>query len=88
MSESKYVAVAMVSNLQVLALASPVLVIVSGQPIASMFLRSAVVFFNDFGVLLFIFVPKWQAFRKSYKIESSGMGTSATTKTTSVPSER
>mmetsp|Transcript_4354 Transcript_4354/g.7429 ORF Transcript_4354/g.7429 Transcript_4354/m.7429 type:complete len:762 (-) Transcript_4354:27-2312(-) len=57
-SEGKYVAVAMVSNFQVLALAAPVLVIVAENPTSSMFIRSGVIFLNDLTAQMFIFLPK------------------------------
>jgi len=82
MSESKYVAVAMISNLQVLALATPVLVIVSGEPVASMFLRSAVIFLNDFGVLNLIFLPKVIALVRGDAIVTSGLTGSSGSKQT------
>ena len=58
LSESKYVQVALFSNLQVLALALPLLVIVANIPSSSMFVRSAVVFLNDACTMTLIFVPK------------------------------
>mmetsp|Transcript_13688 Transcript_13688/g.29528 ORF Transcript_13688/g.29528 Transcript_13688/m.29528 type:complete len:1410 (-) Transcript_13688:45-4274(-) len=57
-SEAKYVAVALMSNLQLLLLAIPILLIASDTPATSMFVRSGVVFLNDLSVLAFIFIPK------------------------------
>jgi hypothetical protein len=57
-SESKYVGMAMVSNLQVLVIALPMLAIVSDNPGSNFFLRAGVIFLNDFTVQCFIFVPK------------------------------
>ena len=56
--EGKYIAMAMVSNLQVLGLAIPILLIVADNAAASGFVRSAVIFLNDVGVLSFVFIPK------------------------------
>jgi ABC-type branched-subunit amino acid transport system substrate-binding protein len=50
----KYVAMAMASNLQVFLLGVPVMVIVSNDPSTSFFVRSAIIFLNDFAVLAFI----------------------------------
>ena len=57
-SESKYITIAMVGNFQVLALAVPVLAMVSDDPVSSFFLRAGVIFLNDFTVQCFIFIPK------------------------------
>jgi gamma-aminobutyric acid type B receptor len=50
----KYVALAMASNLQVFLLGVPVMVIVGNDPSTSFFVRSAIIFLNDFAVLAFI----------------------------------
>ena len=50
----KYVALAMASNLQVFLLGVPVMVIVGNDPSTSFFVRSAIIFLNDFAVLGFI----------------------------------
>ena len=42
----------MVSNLQVFALGIPVLLITGDDPEASFFVRSGVIFLNDFSVLM------------------------------------
>ena len=70
--EGKYIAMAMVSNLQVLALSIPVLLIVADNAAASSFVRSAVVFLNDIGVLSFVFIPKILSLHYGW---SSGDGT-------------
>ncbi|GMH51949.1 hypothetical protein TrLO_g13998 [Triparma laevis f. longispina] len=59
-SESKYVFIAMVSNLQIMALGLPVLWMVSENPVSNYFIRSGIIFMNDVGVMLLIFVPKLQ----------------------------
>ena len=56
--EGKWITIAMFGNLEVLILAFPIIIIVSTPPPASLFVRSAVVFLNDFGVLICIFMPK------------------------------
>merc|ERR1712146_195003 len=58
-SESKYISIAMVSNLQVLALSIPVLLIVADNAQSNWFVRTGVVFLNDFTVLNLIFLPKF-----------------------------
>ena len=57
-SESKYVFMAMVSNLQIMALGLPMLVMVYDNPTTNYFMRTGIVFFNDVGVMLLIFLPK------------------------------
>eukprot|EP00516_Mucochytrium_quahogii_P009816 CAMPEP_0203775862 /NCGR_PEP_ID=MMETSP0099_2-20121227/6381_1 /ASSEMBLY_ACC=CAM_ASM_000209 /TAXON_ID=96639 /ORGANISM=" , Strain NY0313808BC1" /LENGTH=364 /DNA_ID=CAMNT_0050674715 /DNA_START=81 /DNA_END=1175 /DNA_ORIENTATION=- len=61
MSESKYVSIAMVSSFQVLLLATPIIYIVAAQATPSKFIRSGVIFLNDLSVIMFVFVPKYQA---------------------------
>jgi gamma-aminobutyric acid type B receptor len=56
--ESKYIGVSMVSTLQIFIIGLPVLVIVADNAEASLFIRSAIIFLNDFGVLCLIFLPK------------------------------
>ena len=58
-SESKYVFMAMVSNLQIMALGVPMLVMVYDNPTSNYFMRTGIVFFNDVGVMLLIFIPKF-----------------------------
>lgn len=53
-SESKYLALAMVSNLQIYAVGIPVLIIV-GSDTAGFFVRSAIIWLNDLAVVAFIF---------------------------------
>ena len=48
-SESKYVFIAMVSNLQIMALGLPVLWMVSDEPLTNYFIRSGIIFMNDVG---------------------------------------
>ena len=59
-SESKYVFMAMVSNLQIMALGVPMLVMVYDNPVSNYFMRTGIVFMNDVGVMLLIFIPKFQ----------------------------
>ena len=56
--EGRWIMISMFGNLEVMVVAFPILVIVASLPSASLFVRSAVIFLNDFGVLVFIFVPK------------------------------
>ena len=56
--EGKWITIAMFGNLEMLILAFPIIIIVSNLPSASLFIRSAVVFFLNFGVLICIFMPK------------------------------
>ena len=58
-SESKYVFMAMVSNLQIMALGLPMLIMVYDNPVSNYFMRTGIVFMNDVGVMLLIFVPKF-----------------------------
>ena len=82
-NEGKYVAVAMASNLQVLALAIPVLVIAGDNPASSTFLRSGVIFLSDLTCMCVIFIPKIVAWKAG--ATSSG-DSSATSAATVVPS--
>lgn len=54
-AEGKYLSLAMASNLEVMLLGVPVLIIVGNQPSTGFFVRSAIIFLNDFAVLGFIF---------------------------------
>lgn len=54
-SEGKYLAIAMVSNLQIFVVGLPVLVIVGSDPDSSYFVRCAIVWMNDLVVVLMIF---------------------------------
>ena len=54
-SEGKYLAVAMVSNLQIYIVGIPVLILVAADPDTSFFVRSAIIWMNDFVVLVLIF---------------------------------
>ena len=56
--EGKWITIAMFGNLEALVIAFPIIIIVSNLPSASLFVRSAVVFLNDFGILICIFMPK------------------------------
>ena len=81
-SESKYIAICMVSNLQILIISIPVLIIVADNPVATVFVRSGVVFLNDLTVLLFIFVPKFGAVHLGWSQEDmTGSTASGTTHT-------
>jgi len=52
---TKYVSIAVFSNMQILVVALPVLVILGADPQASFFVRSVTVFINDFVVVILIF---------------------------------
>ena len=54
-SEGKYVAIAMLSNLQIFVVGVPVLVILGSDPQSSFFVRSIIIWMNDFVVLACIF---------------------------------
>ena len=58
-AESKYIALCMVSNLQVLLIALPLLVMVFDDATPFLFVRCAFIFLNDLAVLVTIFVPKF-----------------------------
>ena len=70
-SEGKYVALAMVSNLQVFVLGVPVLVVVGNDPGTSFFVRSAIVWLNDLAVVGFIFGNLMHSFYASQKLVRS-----------------
>ena len=54
-SESKYLVTAVISNLQIFAISVPVLILVGADPSTSLFVRSAVIWLNDFAVVTIIF---------------------------------
>ena len=54
-SEGKYVAIAIVSNMQIFLIGIPVLVVVGNSSETSFFVRSMIVWMNDFAVVLLIF---------------------------------
>jgi len=82
-NQSKYVAMAMASNLQVFLLGVPVIVIVGNDPSTSFFVRSAIIFLNDFAVIVFIFGNCLYNFYfgKSSKVASQTAMTSQTQQT-------
>ena len=57
-SESKWIAICLVSNLQIFVIGLPVLAIVADDPEANFFIRAMIIFLNDLSVLLLIFLPK------------------------------
>jgi hypothetical protein len=58
LSEGKYVSLAMFSNVQVLLLGIPLIVIASEDPTTSVFSRATVIFLIEVSTLLLIFIPK------------------------------
>lgn len=54
-SEWKFVSIAIVSNLQILMVGVPVLIVVGADPAASFFVRSVVIWMNDLAVVILIF---------------------------------
>jgi gamma-aminobutyric acid type B receptor len=56
--ESKYIAMAMGSMLQIMLVGVPLLFLVDDNPSAKYFIRSSIVFIICMSILLFIFVPK------------------------------
>mmetsp|Transcript_18283 Transcript_18283/g.19759 ORF Transcript_18283/g.19759 Transcript_18283/m.19759 type:complete len:220 (-) Transcript_18283:247-906(-) len=54
-AEAKPLAVVMISQFQIFLISIPVLIIVGGQVASSFFVRSAVIWLNDFGVILIVF---------------------------------
>ena len=85
--ESKYIAICMVSNLQILVISIPILIIVGNNPMATTFVRAGVIFLNDLGVLLFIFLPKLGNVHLGWGNEYAGRtttgGTAGTSQTSS-----
>jgi uncharacterized Tic20 family protein len=73
-SESKYVAIAMMSNFQIMVLGIPILIMVADNSVTNYFLRVGIVFLNDFGVLCLIFFPK---FFRHYFDETASINTAA-----------
>mmetsp|Transcript_32546 Transcript_32546/g.51804 ORF Transcript_32546/g.51804 Transcript_32546/m.51804 type:complete len:1551 (-) Transcript_32546:315-4967(-) len=57
-SEAKYVSVALISNLEMMLLCIPVLLIVAENSKMNMFVRAGVVFLNDLSILLVMMAPK------------------------------
>jgi hypothetical protein len=54
-SEGKYVSIAMFSNLQIFVVGVPILVILGSDPDASFFVRTLIIWMNDFMVVTLIF---------------------------------
>jgi len=54
-AESKYLAISLFSNLQITVVSTPVLIIVKADPSTSLFIRSIVIWINDFAILAIIF---------------------------------
>jgi len=59
--ESKYVALVMASNLQILAVGLPVLFLASPSAMSFYLLRASIIFLQNAGLLLLIFAPKVHA---------------------------
>ena len=56
--EGKWISIAMVSNLQIICFGVLILIMLGSGPIVSYVIRCCIIFLNDMGVLLVIFVPK------------------------------
>lgn len=54
-SEGKYVSIAMISNLQIFLVGVPILIILGASPQSSFFVRSVIIWMNDFVVVSLIF---------------------------------
>jgi len=57
-AESRYISMAIFSNLQVLLLGACVLLLVFDDPVNGLFLRAGIVFLNDLSVQALLFGPK------------------------------
>ena len=57
-SESKWIAIALVGNLQIFIIGLPVLIIVANDVAANYFIRAMIIFLNDLSVIMLIFMPK------------------------------
>jgi hypothetical protein len=53
--EGKYVSIAMISNLQIFVVGVPILIILGTDPQTSFFVRSVIIWMNDFAVVTLIF---------------------------------
>jgi len=58
LSESRFVSMALVSHLQLLLVGIPLLVLVYNDTKVNYLVRSSIIFFNDFTVIVLIFLPK------------------------------
>ncbi len=86
-AESKYVFIAMASNLQILALGLPILILVHDNPLVNFFVRTGIIFLNDFGVMLLIFIPKFYlVFSGDSQAISNATATSTATSNNQRPS--
>ncbi len=83
-SESKYIAITMVSNLQVLAVGLPVLIIVADSVTSNYLVRTMVIFLNDFTVMALIFIPKMCDVELGTKFLGDGNSYLSTSKRASV----
>ena len=54
-SEGKYVSIAMVSNLQIFIVGVPILIMLGSDPVSSFFVRTVIIWMNDFMVVTLIF---------------------------------
>jgi hypothetical protein len=72
-SEGRFVAIAMVSYLQVLLIGVPVLIIVEESAVTEMFVQGSIVFLNDLTLLLLLFGPKLLAVHFNVR-DTSGQG--------------
>jgi gamma-aminobutyric acid type B receptor len=74
--ESKYIFMSLVSNLEIMIIGVPVIVLVYQNPTARLFMTTCIVFFNDIGVLCFIFLPKILTYH-GFMGQTNADGTSA-----------
>ena len=68
----------MVSNLQILIIAVPVLVMVVDDATPFLFVRCGVVFLNDFAVLMAVYLPKLIAHTRGFESGATTAGTEGT----------
>jgi hypothetical protein len=71
-SESKYIAMAMISNFQIMLIGIPVLILIGSDPSTSYFVRSTMVWINDFMVVVLIFGNLIHATHFSEKSKDKG----------------
>jgi ABC-type amino acid transport substrate-binding protein len=71
-SESKYIAMAMISNFQIMLIGIPVLILIGSDPSTSYFVRSTMVWINDFMVVVLIFGNLIHATHFSEKANDKG----------------
>jgi hypothetical protein len=77
--ESQYIAMSMISILQIVMVGLPIIFLVEGNPLSSYFIQSTIAFIISMSILLWMYIPKIKALRNLEKDTGTGRTSSRTT---------